>query len=576
MNYRIEKNKNFNSVEIYFEGIPAPEIRSNLKALKFRWHNVKKCWYGYAEEKQIIDILNGSEPKETKKDNNKKIDLSNLERIKLNCYGAEFAKVLRQELKQRNAKGVTIRSNRSGLTSSYTVTIELNPADFVSVEELAARRPDLYAHYLSNIWSGKEKSEKDFYKYSIESAKDKTVYSGRAVDMPQLTKQAQERCEAIRRICMAANYDNSDSMTDYYDVGYYLDIYFKCEPFEARETMTEEERAEVVADQKKEEEKRQKQLEEYERRKAEEKKAAEEYEKKHAEEVKTILNNIEVVELPKEKNYFITNLAQGIGKENSIEEVKENIKEYGGNVYDYLISSNVNIKTFEALEALNKNLLNDFNFIAGKGGTACNDSRVNEDNYMKLNQEQREKVKFYYCNCVAFYYNNELQFVADPQGYNYIRYAAIPTKQTEIKDPAEFETVAPKNEDKTPFYIPETVEAQAANLKSGEDITIYYSDGMCLNMLHTTAGQLERYEAKENNIVLYLSIKNKLYKLSLKSYNKMLIYNGIRTEIPRELVYKTDESRNGLRVEEENDTAETLKNIVNYYNDNPLIDTVQR
>ena len=50
MTYTINTNTQYNSLEIFFDGKPNETIRNALKELKFRWHGVKKCWYGYADE----------------------------------------------------------------------------------------------------------------------------------------------------------------------------------------------------------------------------------------------------------------------------------------------------------------------------------------------------------------------------------------------------------------------------------------------------------------------------------------------------------------------------------------------
>lgn len=63
MTYTLTHNPEFNSIEIFFDGKPAAEVREALKGLKFRWHGVKKCWYGKAEEAAVIAALN-SEPAE--------------------------------------------------------------------------------------------------------------------------------------------------------------------------------------------------------------------------------------------------------------------------------------------------------------------------------------------------------------------------------------------------------------------------------------------------------------------------------------------------------------------------------
>ena len=59
MNYTITNNEQFNSLEIMFDGKPSEEIRTALKALKFRWHGVKKVWYGYSTEEAVKAAIEG-------------------------------------------------------------------------------------------------------------------------------------------------------------------------------------------------------------------------------------------------------------------------------------------------------------------------------------------------------------------------------------------------------------------------------------------------------------------------------------------------------------------------------------
>lgn len=51
---RIEKNADFGTVEIYFKEKPSQVVREALKTARFRWHAVKKCWYGKPENAQNI------------------------------------------------------------------------------------------------------------------------------------------------------------------------------------------------------------------------------------------------------------------------------------------------------------------------------------------------------------------------------------------------------------------------------------------------------------------------------------------------------------------------------------------
>lgn len=69
MTYNINTNPAFNSVEITFDGKPCEAIRTALKELRFRWHNVKKVWYGYTDEetaRKAIEAAENGNPIETK------------------------------------------------------------------------------------------------------------------------------------------------------------------------------------------------------------------------------------------------------------------------------------------------------------------------------------------------------------------------------------------------------------------------------------------------------------------------------------------------------------------------------
>lgn len=61
MEYTIKRNEAFNSLEITFDGKPSEAVRDALKALKFRWHGVKKLWYGYTDETAARAAIDGAE-----------------------------------------------------------------------------------------------------------------------------------------------------------------------------------------------------------------------------------------------------------------------------------------------------------------------------------------------------------------------------------------------------------------------------------------------------------------------------------------------------------------------------------
>lgn len=57
MEYTINKNEAFNSFEISFTEKPSDEVREALKALRYRWHSVKKIWYGYGTEEAVREAI---------------------------------------------------------------------------------------------------------------------------------------------------------------------------------------------------------------------------------------------------------------------------------------------------------------------------------------------------------------------------------------------------------------------------------------------------------------------------------------------------------------------------------------
>ena len=59
--YTIAKNEQYNSLEITFDGKPSQEVRDALKSLKYRWHSIKRVWYGYSTEETVRAAIEGKE-----------------------------------------------------------------------------------------------------------------------------------------------------------------------------------------------------------------------------------------------------------------------------------------------------------------------------------------------------------------------------------------------------------------------------------------------------------------------------------------------------------------------------------
>lgn len=61
MTYTITANMTHHSNEVTFAAKPSAAVREALKALHFRWHSVRRVWYGYAAPDVIRAALDAAE-----------------------------------------------------------------------------------------------------------------------------------------------------------------------------------------------------------------------------------------------------------------------------------------------------------------------------------------------------------------------------------------------------------------------------------------------------------------------------------------------------------------------------------
>lgn len=622
MNYTIKHNTEKNGLEVYFNGKPAEEVREALKGLRFRWHSMKKCWYGRADEAAVVAAIGGkkaeTKPAKATKKTAQRINLDGLENNKKTCYGAEFAKVLRADLKARGASGFTIRCNRSGYTDSITATITLDAADFRSAEEAAARDgwttffnredsgwgPKVDGVEYSHFYEGREtetqkyitcgshytdKSEgsnfhvlRRFWYNEISKFESVNNHNMRRDYYVELTDAAFQRVAAIVKIIESYNWDHSDSMTDYFDVGFYLYIDIKKPAdFHPREFMTDAERVQLEKDLAADAEEARRRAEEWRRKQeedeAEAKRQAEQEERDRA----AVLASVTVEDLPGDKQFYIFGLLGGIGKECTLDELRER----ADRVRDAHITRKITFASREALAKFENMLLCSWDFLAGKGGTATNDPRVTDENFHKLNREQREKVKYFSCDCVAVYLGDALQFVINPEGYNYARYTYIPTAETVEETPtaSAAKTAADEAASVDPFYFPAPVTEQADALPVGEVVTVYRVDGWLLQnvalsgvLLSVAPGNYAQYSG------VYMTIQHgkKAARVFFRDGEEAVVFVGLPLALPDRVKYsEVSAQSSGAVLCHCREYGDELRQIIAYYAENgrfPVFDTVQR
>lgn len=594
-------NEEMNGIEVSFESKPSAATLDALKAAGFRWHRAKKIWYAKQTAERLTlaqELTEGATTapaQATKAAAPVKYNLDNLGGVKT-AYGADFAKIIREDLKRRGVQGATVRANRSGYTDSITITLKATADDLASVEEYQ-KRFTFFDFCNQANFHGVSVNGRQYYTFDgMTDAEQRSLYNEYSAekitrvyrlnnyhherkDCPEFTTAFYNKTVAAFRIANQWNYDNSDRMTDYYDIGYFLYIDIKiADGTTPRAEMTETERKAYEQEQADEAAARAAEMARIEAEQKEREEAAKKWREWESNAVAGIYNDASVEDLTDADALYITGLAGGIGKEPTIDELLETITDHPTRAkQEAKITRKVIFTSPQAFEDFGKLLLCDFDFLAGKGGTATEDARLTDSEaYYKLTAEQREQIKFYITDAVAVYLGEELKLIIDPEGYNYARYAYIPTDASAITNAAEaLKAQADASADLAPFYIPAPVEEQAESLKVGQAVTIYQCDGWILNNIYAGAGVVTDISAGDyaQHKGVWITLQGKKpQRVFIYNGRKCLIYDGIKGALPDQVTgRKVSECMTELY-----NADDLLKNALEYYKTQgatPLVNT---
>ena len=245
MTYEINYNSQFNSYEITFDGKPCEAVREALKALKFRWHSVKRCWYGYDQTEESIAAVilgNSSEEESATVYGDGYLGGGSVYGSKSNqhLYGSDLSAAIRQDLKKAGIKGASVKCKSYPGGQSLTVTVKMADSDYIPFTQFL----DNYRIRGNQYWIETKNGSVHCDKYWAADAEEQerirceaaeleyirmtTQEANRRIDsIDFLTPDALERVQLIDRIVRAYRYDNSNSMVDYFDTNFYYDIVLK-------------------------------------------------------------------------------------------------------------------------------------------------------------------------------------------------------------------------------------------------------------------------------------------------------------------------------------------------------------
>jgi len=246
MTYTINHNDEFNSTEIFFDGKPSAAVRDTLKGMKFRWHGVKKCWYGRKPEAEVRAAIDAAiNPADAYQIQTRPGYLGAIAWDGSNAhkglYGADLSAALRQAFKTVGIKGVTVSCKTYTGGQHITLSIKAGAADYVTAEEYAAncRLHDFAAFgWVTDTDTGETVHEQDTCSWdgekldrvtralALQSYADMTQHKADLnhyhIDSYKVFAPAFiEKLHLIRKVVDSFNYDDSNSMVDYFDRGFY-------------------------------------------------------------------------------------------------------------------------------------------------------------------------------------------------------------------------------------------------------------------------------------------------------------------------------------------------------------------
>lgn len=293
-----------------------------------------------------------------------------------------------------------------------------------------------------------------------------------------------------------------------------------------------------------------------------------------SEDIKDITINPDVVEVKEQDQYFIKSVKfANLNKRNTIKEYEKEIVKGDYLFQDVKITRELYFNNIEELESFNNSLMLDFDFINGTGGSCTDDERINDiKDYWNMSDEERDTVEWY-LKGIAVYFNNELQYIIDAQGYSYARYVGLVCEYTKnekkvIEEVEEekiememnfddilesFENVEIKNENRLceeDLNFLEDLQEKFNNTKAGFKKYIeFYRENKICNLeekeIKISCDSLEEYFVNKVVFIEGKSFISKIYNYFEKKYNITL--KRIKINDDYSLDFREKEAKQNLK-----------------------------
>lgn len=404
MNATYVLNAEKNGIEISFPGKPAASVLDMLKSSGYRWSNRRRIWWS----KQSAAAFEVAE----------KITGGNIEAAETVHNSAAPALDLWERTRWTPGPG-------GDDCSAHTVGSNYKKG--MSNKEIAATvKKELSRRFPGTKWSARS----DYHSinvYLVSSPYEARNASNNYTDSPEISAVL----DYAKKLLESYNWDDSDSMTDYFCCNFYG---FVSTDYDYKQTeSTAEQAAEIEAFRRRIEEEKKAEYEAMEKRIAaelEKRKAEEEAykirEAKNQEIISAFVSAATVKELAENEQYIIPSCPMA-RKATCIDEAREAVEENAVDVCDCIILQEITAPA-DILQQFGDNcLLREIpEIFQGVGGSRTFDTRIGSiTDYHNMTAGERDSVKWYTLAVAIYDDTGRLWAVVDDEGYNYARYISV-------------------------------------------------------------------------------------------------------------------------------------------------------
>lgn len=239
------------------------EHKEELKAIGCRWSKKRQKWYWKPALKDapvgVVEFPPESDYTITTKEGYMGAVAWDGSNSRKHLYGAELSKAIRADFKKCNIKGVTVSCKTYSGGQDVIITITPSQNDFVSFDEYSKEKmkdkhfgrygywltdPETHKDYQSEYIHLEPQEVQDrIYKAAVKEYYDRFLH-GTSLNRHSFsgTKQDEfygrsytdifqpaflEKLQLIKKIVDSYNHDDSNSMVDYFDRGFYESYHLK-------------------------------------------------------------------------------------------------------------------------------------------------------------------------------------------------------------------------------------------------------------------------------------------------------------------------------------------------------------